>query len=416
MVGWHEAGDDPAELRLHEAELGTRFALVRMYQQWQLPSRRVAEMIDDGRLVLVSHKPPAVGGWAAVASGSEDAMIRNLAEAYRRFGREVLFSFHHEPHDDASDVKGGSTGTTRDYLAAWRRIRRLFDEVKASHSAGGNVFFAYSATGSWALKAKPGGQAGSGDPLYPGDDLIDVFAHDRYNWASCRGDAWEEFSAEWAPLVALAAAHRKPLLAAEFGSPPAAGARNDWFRRAADWLRTDPAARQWFWGFAYFHTLHDTCPWDFLNHGDDGRLGWQEGFRDRYFTGTPFSLASGKSSPILEGATNPNLAPTAGTPAPKPVTPKTRATSTHPPTTTTTTSTEPSTTTSSTPAPAAPAPAPESPIADAASPSPDAAPPLDQPTPPAPNRTSSSTNGTAVFTGLAAVLTVAVVARRLITT
>lgn len=220
MVGWHEDGDDVDDLRVHETELGTRFALVRMYQQWQRPSQRVATMIDDGRLVLVSHKPPSAGGWAAVASGAEDQMIQTLAETYRGFGREVLFSFHHEPHDDASDMKGGSSGTTADYLAAWRRIRTIFDRAKASHSAGGNVFFAYSATGSWALKAKPGGPAGSGDPLYPGDDLVDVFAHDRYNWASCRGDAWEEFASGWAPLVALAAAHKKPLIAAEFGSPP----------------------------------------------------------------------------------------------------------------------------------------------------------------------------------------------------
>lgn len=350
MVGWHESGDDPDDLRLHETELGTRFALVRMYQQWQLPSRRVAEMINDGRLVLVSHKPPAAGGWAAVGSGAEDAMIRSLAEAYRRFGREVLFSFHHEPHDDASDVKGGTAGTTADYLAAWRRIRRIFDEVKATASAGGNVFFAYSATGSWALKAKSGGPAGSGDPLYPGDDLVDVFAHDRYNWASCRGDAWEEFSAEWAPLVKLAAAHGKPLMAAEFGSPPADGARNDWFRRAAEWLRTDPLARKWFWGFAYFHTLHDTCPWDFLSHGDDGRLGWRDGFRHPYFTGTPFSLASGHSGPTL-GSAGPAAPPAAGVSTPvKPVTSTTRprTTTTRP---TTTTTVEVTTTTA---APAAP--------------------------------------------------------------
>ena len=432
MVGWHEAGDDPDDLRLHERELGTRFALVRMYQQWQRPSRRVAEMINDGRLVLVSHKPPTTGGWAAVASGAEDAMIRSLAEAYRAFGREVLFSFHHEPHDDASDVKGGAAGTTADYLAAWRRIRRIFDEARASHSAGGNVFFAYSATGSWALKARSGGPAGSGDPLYPGDDLIDVFAHDRYNWASCRGDAWEEFSAEWAPLVALAAAHGKPLLAAEFGSPPADGARNDWFRRAAEWLRVDPLARKWFWGFAYFHTLHDTCPWDFLSHGDDGRLGWQDAFRHGYFTGIPFSLASGPSTAI-EGATNPGPAPTAGTAPLKPVAPKPSTTTTKPSTRTTTT--QPPATTTSSPAPGPDAPPPGSAMADSAAPSPDAGPtppsdlpdsaapaatgdpavpPLHQPAVPAHKSSPSSTNGPAAFTGFAAVLAVAFLARRLV--
>jgi hypothetical protein len=368
MIGWHEHNDDVEGLRASEAALGTRFALVRMYQQWQLPSRRIATMIGEGRLVLVSHKPPTVGGWAAVASGAEDGMIRSLATAYRNFGREVLFSFHHEPHDDAADVKGGSSGTAADYRAAWRRIRAIFDAEGAGRAAGGNVFFAYSAVGSWALTAAPGGPPGSGDPLYPGDDLVDVFAHDRYNWASCRGDDWEEFGPEWAPLVKLAAAHRKPLIAAEFGSPPAAGARNDWFRHAADWLRTDPLARQWMWGFAYFHSLHDTCPWDFLNQGDDGRLGWQEAFRDPYFTGTPFSLAS--LSPSLGGAggsTPQPLTPvTSPTTTTRPIPPTTRATPkpTKPPAPTTT---SPAAVPTSGPAPGSPA--------DMAAPGPTADPP-----------------------------------------
>jgi hypothetical protein len=318
MIGWHEHGDDVNLLRTNEAQLGTRFALVRMYQQWQVPSRKIGAVIGEGRLPLVSHKPPAPpAGWAVVASGTEDRMIEALADAYRAYGREVLFSFHHEPHDDASDVKAGTYGTSSEYRAAWRRIRDIFVARGAHHSAGGNVFFAYSAVGSWALKAAPGGAPGSGDPLYPGGDIIDVFAHDQYNWASCRNDPWEEFAPGWAPLVRLAAAHHKPLIAAEFGSPPAGGARNDWFRNAATWLRTDPLARRWMWGFAYFHTLHDTCPWDFLNQGDDGRLGWQEAFRDPYFTGTPFSLASDDLR--IDGAGSPPIAaPPPTVPQPRP--------------------------------------------------------------------------------------------------
>jgi hypothetical protein len=417
MIGWHEHGDDVDGLHASEAQLGTRFALVRMYQQWQLPSRRIATMIGEGRLVLVSHKPPT-GGWAAVASGTEDPMIRALAAAYRNFGREVLFSFHHEPHDDASDVKGGSSGTGADYLAAWRRIRTIFDAEGASRSAGGNVFFAYSATGSWALKAAAGGPPGSGDPLYPGDDVIDVFAHDRYNWASCRDDGWEEFAAEWAPLVRLAAAHGKPLIAAEFGSPPADGARNDWFRHAADWLRTDTLARRWMWGFAYYHSLHDTCPWDFLNQGDDGRPGWQEAFRDPYFTGMPFSLASLSSGPTSGGA--------GGSAPAKPLQPVTPA----PTTTTTISTTTTAPTTATAPSTGQPpgadvpgGPAESPPAADASGSS-----PLETATPFASNPTDTEPPGPATDSpgrparpaapfaiGLAALLATAAIVRRAIT-
>jgi hypothetical protein len=411
MIGWHEHNDDVDGLRASEAALGTRFALVRMYQQWQVPSRRIATMINEGRLVLVSHKPPTVGGWAAVASGVEDGMIRSLATAYRNFGREVLFSFHHEPHDDASDVKGGSSGTAADYRAAWRRIRAIFDAEGASRAAGGNVFFAYSAVGSWALTAAPGGPPGSGDPLYPGDDLVDVFAHDRYNWASCRGDDWEEFAPEWAPLVKLAAAHRKPLIAAEFGSPPAAGARNDWFRHAADWLRTDPLARQWMWGFAYFHSLHDTCPWDFLNQGDDGRLGWQDAFRDPYFTGTPFSLAS--LSPSLGGAGG-------STPQPLTVPPPTTTTRPTPTTTAPPKSTTPPSPTTTSPAAPPSGPAPGDP-ADVAASGPAADPPPESARSVPPGLEAATPSRSAqpsplALAGLALLLSAGLLIRRAVTT
>ena len=291
MIGWHEKGDDLDALRAHEAQLGTRFAVVRVYQSWKVPGAKIGTLVDEGRLVLVSHKPPA-GGWAAVASGAENATIAALADKYRSYGRQVVFIFHHEPHDDAADLKGGTSGTVADYQAAWRRIHQVFVERGAHRSVGGNVHFGYSATGSWALAA-------GGDPLYPGGDIVDVLAHDRYNWAACEGDDWEEFSENWAPLVALAARQGKPLIAGEFGSAPAGGARNDWFRRGAEWMRTDPAARQWLWGFAYYHSLHETCPWDFLNSvTDDGASGWRDAFSHPYFSGTPFALPAGSVAPV----------------------------------------------------------------------------------------------------------------------
>ncbi|MGH9001408.1 MAG: hypothetical protein ACRDY7_18695 [Acidimicrobiia bacterium] len=290
MVGWHEKGDDIERLRAHEAELGTPFALVRVFEQWEAPGPNVDTLVAGNRLVFVSHKPPSAG-WGVVASGAEDAVIAALADKYGAYEQEVLFTFHHEPHDDATDLKGGAAGTSAEYVAAFRRIHRIFVERGAHTSAGGNVSFAYVATGSWALEESGDGPPGSGDPLYPGDDVVDVFAPDRYNWASCRDDEWRSFEEDWRPLVELAARRGKPLIAAEMGAPPAGGRRNQWFVEAAEWMRTDPLAREWLWGFAYYHSLHDTCPWDFLNQ-DDGAAGWREAFGDDpYFTGVPFSLS-----------------------------------------------------------------------------------------------------------------------------
>jgi len=305
MIGWHEQGDDLTALREHERQLGKRFAIVRIYQQWALPGRKIDELVADGRLVLVSHKPPApaAGGWGAVASGREDAMIRALADKYRSYGRQIIFSFHHEPHDDASDVKaGGQYGTSTQYKAAWRRIYGIFAEEHAAAGAGGNVYFGYIATWNWMLRGNP---PGSADAMYPGDDVVDLFAHDKYNWASCQRTKWEEFGAMWSPILDLAAAHHKYLIPAEWGSPPAGGRRNDWFRNAAHFMKTDPRARQWMLGFAYFHDFHDNCHWDFMNQGNDGKDGWKDTFStDPYFVGTAFALPA-VGSPVRTASAPP---------------------------------------------------------------------------------------------------------------
>jgi hypothetical protein len=271
-------------------------------------------MVAEGRLVVVSHKPPALIGWLSIALGLEDAFIRQLAATYRSYGREIVFVFHHEPHDDALDLKTGTYGLSANFVSAFRRIHDIFVQEGAHASVGGNVLFGYSATTPWMLMGTP---AGSEDVLYPGDAYVDVLAHDRYNWASCRGDAWEEFSENWGPVTKMAAAHQKPLIIGEFGAPPENGRRNDWFRNAAAWMKSDPDARAWLRGFNYYHSFHDTCPWDFLNQGDDGRVGWIEAFAgDPHFSGTPIPL------PRPAAPAAPGLPMTPGLPVPPPVRPQ----------------------------------------------------------------------------------------------
>ncbi len=295
MIGWHEKGDDIGAMREHEAALGKRMAVVRLYEQWALPGSKVGQMIAEGRLPVVSHKPPPTVGWVTIALGLEDPLIHALAAEYKSYGRDVVFIFHHEPHDDAIDLKGGDYGLSLNYVAAYRRIHDIFVADGAHVSAGGHVSFGYAATTPWMLEGDP---PGSGDPLYPGDRYVDVLAHDRYNWATCRGDAWEEFSDNWGPVVKMAAAHHKPLIIGEFGAPPAGGRRNEWFRKAAAWMKSDTDARQWLIGFAYYHSFHDTCPWDFMNQGEDGRLGWIESFtNDPHFLDAPFPLARPAAGP-----------------------------------------------------------------------------------------------------------------------
>lgn len=287
MVGWHEKFNDVDGMLANEQKLGTRFAVVRYYNRWGLPERPMEKLVAETRLVVSSHGAPA-GGWTRVASGAEDRTVVALADRYRSYGTQVVFVFHHEPHDEATDVKGGNLGTAAEYRSAWRRIRRIFVARGAHISAGGGVLLGYSAIDFWALKGTPGGSPGSGDTMYPGDDVVDVLAHDAYNWAHCHRQPWKSFAQIWMPLLAMAARHDKPLIAAEFGSAP--GERDRWFTDAARFMRTDPLARERLVGMAYFHAHMDDCHWDFMNQ-DDGRRGWVRSFRGTPgFTGRPFSL------------------------------------------------------------------------------------------------------------------------------
>jgi hypothetical protein len=291
MLGWHEDGDDLALLAAHEAELGKNFAAVRLFQRrWREPGPDVDTMVGQDRLVLWSVKPPTDAGgverWSLVTDGSQENSIVAMTEKLKGYGREIVFVFHHEPHDSASDVTGGSAGTAAEFVAAFRYLTtRLRDSAP-------NVRIGYCATARRALAADGAGTLGAGDTLYPGDEYVDLLAHDRYNYFTCRGDPWEEFSTEWADTVRLAADHGKKLLIGEFGCAPSGegGSRDDWFRAAAAYIKSDAQAATHLIGGCYYHSVHAGCRWDFLNQAD-GKQGWIDAFvADDYFTSTPFPI------------------------------------------------------------------------------------------------------------------------------
>lgn len=74
MLGWHEKVNDVDGLRTKERRLGARFAIVRYYSPWRMPSSRVQDFVTEVQLVVSSHRPPATG-WGRVASGAEDQLI-----------------------------------------------------------------------------------------------------------------------------------------------------------------------------------------------------------------------------------------------------------------------------------------------------------------------------------------------------
>jgi beta-mannanase len=80
--------------------------------------------------------------------------------------------------------------------------------------------------------------------LYPGNAYVDYIAWDPYNWAGCRGQAWQSFAQIVTPFYNWLETHgygTKPFMLAEFGTvedPHHPTAKAAWFTGADKSLAT----------------------------------------------------------------------------------------------------------------------------------------------------------------------------------
>lgn len=343
MHGFYSAGGNSFDD--DEGVIGKKFGCVRVYQvngKFGTVHSSAAGHIQKNRMVVVSHKPNYRDtslqntAWQRIGNGTEDADIIKIARGYKQLGAELIFIFHHEPHDNCRTMKpsaattsnahpyGDDYGTAADYLAAWTRIKQIFVQEGAHVSVGGNVRLGYCAVANyWAVKEDKG-LAPGGNTLYPGDSIIDVFCHDDYNWykaekwstvngqLSHTGDyngSWSKFESDWGPTITMCDAHKKPLVIGEFGSDHGRGetgsngealTRDNWFINASTWIQTNTLAKKWMIGFCYFHSPEPTVNWQFTTHdsSNDGLAGWKKGFvrsatgtAQNYFLAVPHTVA-----------------------------------------------------------------------------------------------------------------------------
>src|SRR5205823_4750756 len=155
------------------SELGKEFACIRVYMkanEWGTVTTKFQEVVAAGKLAVASHKTPQVGdAWAKVVGGAYDTEITAIIEAHKAAGIETVFLFHHEPHDDCSDLGAKDAtkfrGSASEYVAASRYI---VDKFRAANAA--NVRFGYRGTdrepGQRDIFTAP-------DPCYPGDGYVD---------------------------------------------------------------------------------------------------------------------------------------------------------------------------------------------------------------------------------------------------
>ncbi|WP_437874349.1 glycoside hydrolase family 26 protein [Sorangium sp. So ce513] len=173
-----------------------------------------AQDVERGVASAYSFKYPP----AEVIAGRHDAALRGFFEGIRD-GHPVYWTYWHEPDDE---LYKNRVFTPADYRAAWRHIKDIANEVKASRPAltiyATLIIMEYSMT----PKVAPSRPLLGPDGMYPGDDVIDVFGVDVYNTGAPKGKMDDPVQT-YGKVIDFAQAHGKPWAIGELGSCAVAG-------------------------------------------------------------------------------------------------------------------------------------------------------------------------------------------------
>ncbi len=174
-----------------------------------------------------------------IIEGKYDPAFRQWAEDAKADGGRVLLRFGFEFNGDWFTWGGDPER----FVAAWRRVRGIFNEVGAS-----NVEWVWAAN----VTSHPDGPANDLTRYYPGDEFVDWVAVDGYNW----GDGFKEWH-RWSSFEELfhTVLDRfaklypdKPVMIAEFGCPEGKpNQKSTWIREAYRSILRRPQIKAVVW-------------------------------------------------------------------------------------------------------------------------------------------------------------------------
>jgi hypothetical protein len=216
----NESGGIPALQR----RVGRRLAIVNRYVPWTFTQwSSISTYLRGGHLPLVSWSAAPHTTAAAIASGSQDAVIARAARALKHAGGRVFL----RPFYEFDQPKGHPRyiGTPGQVIAAWRRLHNIFAAVGAK-----NVRLV------WCPMAFDfhGGIARS---FYPGNRYVNWVGADGYNFP---GKTWHSFRLIFQRAYNFASKRGKRMMIAETASPASDPRTPGWMVGAAKWIRHHP--------------------------------------------------------------------------------------------------------------------------------------------------------------------------------
>lgn len=218
---WGAFPNEAGGIAALQSRVGRRLAIVNRYVPWTFARwSEISAYLRGGHLPMVSWSAAPHTTAAAIASGSQDAVIHAAAVALKHAGGRVFLRPFYEfdqPHGHPRYI-----GTPSEVIAAWRRLANIF------HAAGArNVRLV------WCPMAFDF-QGGIAASFWPGNRYVNWVGADGYNFP---GSTWHSFHDIFQGAYHFADVHQKRMIIAETASPAADPRTPGWMAGAAKWIR-----------------------------------------------------------------------------------------------------------------------------------------------------------------------------------
>lgn len=227
-------------LRAFEESIGYEADTLSIYQGWGnggwaavQPEWLERASGDGARDIMITWEPWVAGGaysqpdyhLTTITNGLHDTYITQWARDLAAWGRPIHLRPMHEMNGHWYPWAGGIAGNTPErYIAAWRRMHRIFAREGAD-----NVRWVFS---PMAYDDEPAGLRF--EQFYPGHRYVDVLALDGYNWGTREAGwgGWRSFDAIFrSAYQRIERLGPQPIWIAEVGSATEGGDKADWVRQ-----------------------------------------------------------------------------------------------------------------------------------------------------------------------------------------
>jgi len=215
-----------------EEAIDTKMALANIYSEWEyLENKSLITNLNtiskNGWVPIISSNPYFFKDcpeddkslYATIASGECDEFLRAAGKNLKSYNKPVFFRFAWEMNlPDMYWSIEKTSSTPEDFVNAWRRIYRIWEEQKVE-----NVVWVLSFNTSHA-KTVPY------KDLYPGDEYVDWVAIDGYNWGDSHDwSGWADFNGVFRNSYnELVAVTEKPIMLSEVNSAESGGDKAKW--------------------------------------------------------------------------------------------------------------------------------------------------------------------------------------------